>query len=255
VIRLDNVENSIDKSFKDSVASDKALDIAKDFLEVGLDSLLKDGLLKDIPIIGTVIGFGKIAWSIKDKQTLKKIAIFLSRLSNIPLKEREEFAEKLTEDKFKETISEKVILIIERLDETAKAEIVGNLFALYIRSYISKDRFLRFSNIVEKMFIGDLLALSKKSRYSIVNIETISWSEVEKNLLSAGLIDQTLSEKPSRTARGRGLNGVTEPSLEHKLNSLGQCLANIMYYDLNDTHFLEYLEYLKESLDADIKGF
>ncbi len=241
--------NILNKALHDSIISEEATSIAKDFSEVALDSILKDGLLKEIPIIGTLISLGKILTSLKDRQTIKKIVIFLSKLKDIPIKDRKDFASHMDDnDQFSESTSEKVLLLLERIDETSKAEIIGNLFKLYILNIIDKNDFMRFANIVERAYYQDLLSLSTKSNYfkSPVDV-TYHGYHVTGALMAFGLYDQIIENKPSVSARATGLlnSGITEPDLNWKLNPQGQLLANIMFYDMKDIDFIDYINDLK----------
>lgn len=235
------MDNKIDKALKDSIISDEALNIAKDYSEIVLDSILKNEMLKEVPIIGTLISLGKIAYSLKDRHTFKKLSIFLSKLSEIPIKDREKFVSKMEdEDQYNESTSEKILLLLKRLDETAKAEILGNLFKLYILEIINKYQFLRFASIVERAYINDLFELSTRSYYNNERKDSIYDRNKEKpGLLALGLFDQKITKK--------ALSEKNEIELTLKLNYLGQALANLMFYNLNDIEFIKYTIELKET--------
>ena len=51
--------------------------IAIDYMEMGLDSVMEDGLLKDVPIVSTVVALYKVGNSFKERHNLKKLYIFL----------------------------------------------------------------------------------------------------------------------------------------------------------------------------------
>lgn len=69
---------SLIPSFKESIFSDVA-DIAVDLGEIGIDSVLRDGLIKDIPIVSVFYKFANIATSIREQYLLKKTLIFLCK--------------------------------------------------------------------------------------------------------------------------------------------------------------------------------
>jgi len=56
------------------------LSLSKDLGEVGLDSLLENGLFKDAPIIGTGISIAKLINSVSDRILLTKIIHFINEL-------------------------------------------------------------------------------------------------------------------------------------------------------------------------------
>lgn len=247
-----NVENNINDSFKATIASDEALSLVKEYSEVALDSVLKEGVLKDIPLVGTLMGLYKIGYSLKERHTIKKILVFINQSAEIPKADRDAFLTKLSaNDQYKESVAEKVLLLIERLDETKKAEIVGNLFRLMVMGVIEKDHFLRLSGIVERALLYDLLALHYRHSYFGKDWEGDQPyyinSANEPALAAFGLMQLKLGSEPSKVARANGLmnSGLTDPTLGYEISSLGQELANLMMYDLESKDFKDHIADLK----------
>ena len=50
--------------FEDSLFGTSIADVGIEFAELGIDSILSDGILKDIPIVGTIVGVGKLAHNV-----------------------------------------------------------------------------------------------------------------------------------------------------------------------------------------------
>jgi len=142
----------INTSIKGEVAN-----ISKDFLEFGVDSFLKDGTLKDLPLIGPLFGLTQIGLNIHDKLFIKKIHHFLFELRDISIDERKKFTEKIETDKsFKTKVNENLLLIIDRFNDYTKAEYIGKLFAATINGNIDYRTFLKLSNIIDKSVCSDL---------------------------------------------------------------------------------------------------
>jgi|GEM_PF-1923270 len=245
------MDTQINASFKDTLNSDEALDLAKEYAEVALDSVIDEDTLKEIPIIGTIFGLYKIGSSIKDKHTLKKIAVFLNQLQNIPKEKKEAFLKKMeTNDKFKESIFEKTLLLLERLDETHKAEMVGNLFRMFIMEAIDKDKFLRLSGIVERLLLYDALALHFAYSYIYRDWDGVQpysmYHASHSSLFSQGLMEQKIVEKRSSRGRDMGYSELYIPdyTLELKITALGQDFANFILYDIKDPEFIKHLDYM-----------
>jgi hypothetical protein len=240
------MENKIDTSFKKTIVSDDALSLAKDYSEIALDALFEDGTIKEIPIIGTAISLFKIGSSLRDRHLLKKIVNFLNSLKDVPKEKREEFLKKIdSDDNFKENVFEKVMLILDRLDETSKAELIGNLFKLYIMGVFDKQKFLRFAGMAERLIYYDLMALHYRNSHFNRDWDGDQPYYVDhaatSSLTSMGLMEQKIIEVPSESARGRGIQGVSEPALTFKITPLGQELANYLIYDLNDRDFQDHI--------------
>jgi hypothetical protein len=60
-----------------------------------LDSFLDNGLVKDIPVLGTIVGLYKSSISISDKLFIKKVLHFLAELKDIPQDKRSEQIQKI----------------------------------------------------------------------------------------------------------------------------------------------------------------
>lgn len=69
------------KDFKESLisSSENAL---KDYLEIGIDRLIEDGILKDIPIVNSIISGLNIAKNVRDIILLKQTMLFINELNN-----------------------------------------------------------------------------------------------------------------------------------------------------------------------------
>lgn len=76
------------------------LSVVGDIGEVVLDSALEDGVLKDIPIIGAIVGAYKCIRNIDDMLFTKKLIAFLWGFKDVDPKEREEAIEKWEEDSY-----------------------------------------------------------------------------------------------------------------------------------------------------------
>ena len=73
--------NEIVPEFSDSLVIDSA-DILSDYLELGIDSVLENDNLKEIPIVKTFISVGRIARNIGERNLLKNLVIFINELNS-----------------------------------------------------------------------------------------------------------------------------------------------------------------------------
>lgn len=88
---IKKISNSFEQTLKDSNLLNVSIGIA----ETLSDSMLDDGLLKDIPVIGTIVGLGKTSIKITDLLFLKKVISFLSELEDVSIKDRKEMIDKI----------------------------------------------------------------------------------------------------------------------------------------------------------------
>ncbi|MXV17729.1 hypothetical protein [Hufsiella ginkgonis] len=139
------MENNIEESLSLSIDKNTLLDIGTDWAEFGLDTLL-DGPLKDIPVFGTILNFGKTGLDISNYYFTKKVASFLFNLSKISRDKRRSFADDLKNSEGKKRkVAERLVIVLNKYDETQKAQLLANAFAAYIENKISHDDFVLLS--------------------------------------------------------------------------------------------------------------
>jgi hypothetical protein len=152
-------------------------------MEIGIDSILKNGLLKDIPVINVLSGIWNTGVAIKDYRFSKKLLLFLHESSKLPLEKRLKLIEDLEDNEFQKEAGEKLIAIIDNIETSSKAILIGKLLNLFGQEIITKDEFWRVSFIIEKLPTRDILALKGWNNTDLNKVE-----HVRKHLyLSVGL--------------------------------------------------------------------
>ena len=79
----------LEQAQKDDLSS-----IAQDAAELGLDSLLDDGIVKDIPFVGTVMKLVGVGRGVREALFAKKILKFLFRIKDISTERRRAYEQK-----------------------------------------------------------------------------------------------------------------------------------------------------------------
>lgn len=135
-----------------TLRSDEVVSIASDAAEMGIDAALTEGLLKDVPIISTLMSLTKVGLTIRDRLFVKKLLKFLHELKSIPSKERQGMVEKLEGDSgYGRNAGEHLIEILERLDAHRKPEMTAIVFAAYVAGRIDIKTFHRLNNAIDKL--------------------------------------------------------------------------------------------------------
>lgn len=170
-----------------------SIDVGIDFLEMGLDSILEDSILKEIPIVKTVYAISKTGFAIREKHMLKKTIIFLQQLNSngVGNETYENYKQRLRENDehlYKEL--EHVIIYIDRIVDERKMLILANLYYNYISGNFLWDQFLEMVNIVDNLFISDLAELN-----NIYHKQTIFEYEVHNTISLNRLLTQNLISK------------------------------------------------------------
>ena len=153
--------SDVGTSLIETIKSSELGSLMQDFGEVALDSVAKDGLLKDIPVLNSIVGVAKLAISIRDTLLVKKILHFLRELGDTTEEERKKFLQEFEDDpKEQRKIGENLILLLDRLDNLDKPVMVAKLMKAYMKGEIrSYDEFAYYSAIVDRSPLLDLSAL------------------------------------------------------------------------------------------------
>src|SRR4030042_7133538 len=121
-----------------------------EYSELGLDSILDDGVVKDVPILRTLVGLAKVGFNIRDRIYIKKIAGFLAQVGQTTQEQREAFIEKYCGDT--KRFEEAVLLILEQADRFEKTVLIGKIFKACILGEITYEEVLRMSSMVNRAF-------------------------------------------------------------------------------------------------------
>jgi hypothetical protein len=181
----DNLEKTqqLSISLTETIKSSELTKVSGELIEVGIDSILKNGLLKDIPVINVLSGIWNTGVAIKDYRFSKKLLLFLHESSKLPLEKRLKLIEDLEDNEFQKEAGEKLIAIIDNIETSSKAILIGKLLNLFGQEIITKDEFWRVSFIIEKLPTRDILALKGWNNTDLNKVE-----HVRKHLyLSVGL--------------------------------------------------------------------
>ena len=184
--------NNFVKLTMDSLVNN-SIDVGIDFLEMSLDSILEDSILKEIPIVKTVYAISKTGFAIREKHMLKKTIIFLQQLNSngVGNETYENYKQRLREnDEHLYNELEHVIIYIDRIVDERKMLILANLYYNYISGKFLWDQFLEMVNIVDNLFLSDLDELN-----NIYQKQTIFEYEVHNTISLNRLLTQNLISK------------------------------------------------------------
>jgi hypothetical protein len=149
--------------------------------EVMLDAAQDDGILKDLPVIGTLFSIGRLASSISDWMFLNKMSRFACQLATVPEKEFRAFREKINADpKFRDRVGKNVLLLIERADDIEKPPLLGRAFAALIEGKVTEEQFRRMAAGINVALMDDINRLIEIKHTNFSS----SWAS---GLMSAGL--------------------------------------------------------------------
>ena len=228
-------EKSLSVAFSDSL-KEESISCIGEYVEIGLDAVMEDGILKDIPIVSTAIAFYKIGSSIKERHNLKKLLLFLNELNNGILNEqkRKEYQQKFqSNEKFRNQEIEYLLVLIDRYIIYDKPQMLAKLYLAYLDGTIIWEELTMYAEVIDRFLLLDCKFLTSESEayttYRNIGVEPIL------RLVALGLMVEE-SSNSLWTDDGRGGFAVTTASMErakskekrYKKTEFGEKLATIL---------------------------
>lgn len=153
--------NKIVPQFQNSLFSNIA-DSIPDIAEFGIDSILDEGILKDFPLMSTLVGVKNVAQNLHDRNLLRQTLAFVKELNNGQLDEKKkEKYKKIIDENPKKAEAElgRVLIILNQNIELSKSKILAAIFQEYINENIDWKTFCEFSEITRMFFVDDIYDL------------------------------------------------------------------------------------------------
>ena len=145
-------------AFKESIFNNPITDISTDLLEVGIDSVLEDGLLKEVPIIKTIIKATQVACDLRDRNLLKNTATFLCTLQSgeIAQENLQKYRQKLEIPGNAEKELGRVLIFLDRFIDNIKSKLLARIYSQYINQAFDWKTFCELSDVLDRLIIEDI---------------------------------------------------------------------------------------------------
>ncbi len=186
----------IDKSLSETLRKSDLQGVSVDITELILDSLLEESILKELPIVGSVLGIGKTVVTVKNQLFLKKILAFLSGVKDVPQEKRLRMIDQVNDsNKFRIKVGEKLVYILDKCDDYIDAKYISQLFAAFLKEEIEYQDFLKGSRIIQDLFVGDLeyFLENEPSIFSRELYLEEAPNEDELPLINAGILQSSIN--------------------------------------------------------------
>ena len=182
-----NLSGSLGKTLVESDLGNITTEIVESVLD---ETLLENSLLKEIPILSSLVSIGKTTASVKNYLFTKKLLAFLSGLSEVSHEKRKEAISRVNSDpKYKQSVGSKLLFIIESSQDHLTAKLISKLFVAFIKGELDYKEFCKSSLIINRLDYYDLetfLSLPDDA-YGRHGTEGIGLEEVDNFLINAGL--------------------------------------------------------------------
>lgn len=184
---MDKIVPAFETTLFDSTLSDACVDMA----ELGIDSLLDDGIFKSVPIVSVLIGLGKTAQNLHDRNLLKQTIKFINTFNEKTISpgKLEKHKEKLKSNpKFAEEELGRVLITLNSNVDIKKSEILAKFYRAYVDEQISWDDFCELSEVTSRLFLSDIKLLFAVYNKQIQDTSQCSAYQAER-LIAVGLLN------------------------------------------------------------------
>lgn len=211
------------KDFEKSLFND-SIDIIWDYMEINIDSLIEEGILKDVPIVKSIVSVLKIGKNIYDRNLLKQTLIFIKEFNrgNVSSENLQAYKYKIENDpkKCEEELG-RILVLLNNYVDTEKSVMLARLYRAYINKIINWDEFCEYSEIINRIFIQDLKILKDIYKGVIVDDKGANKFRIER-LYSTGLIGWN-----PKVMFSFGEQEITENKVN--INCIGRKFAEIVF--------------------------
>lgn len=145
-------------AFRQSIFNESLVDEVVSIAEIGIDSILSEGLLRDLPIFNLLLGASRTIKNIQERNLLKNTAIFINEINSQKIDEKklQKYKEKLSNEKLAERELGRVLILLNQYIDNIKCRILGRLFIEYVNQKITWEKFCELSDTISRFFLDDI---------------------------------------------------------------------------------------------------
>lgn len=142
--------------------SSETIEVAANIGEMALDSVLQEGVLRDIPILSTIASIYHMGSSIQNALFLRNIGTFLVELKIGRFKEKSiELMRKIGADEnFRKKVSDIILILNTKFENTKKAKILAGVLLALAERNIDENDFDLLCGIINELTINDYNIIS-----------------------------------------------------------------------------------------------
>ena len=197
---MDKIVPAFETTLLDSTLSDACIDMA----ELGIDSLLDDGVFKSIPIVSVLVGIGKTAQNLHDRNLLKQTIKFINTFNekSITPDKLQKYKKHLRNNpKFAEEELGRVLIVLNSNVDLKKSEILARFFRAYVEEQIDWDTFCELADVTSRMFGSDIKLLFAVYNKQISNTPQCRGYQAER-LIALGLLSSSVKSMTMSSISG-----------------------------------------------------
>lgn len=149
--------------------SDATKDLSMDIVEIGLDSVIENEILKELPFVKTVYAIAETSLAIREKFLLKKFLNFIKSFNEYDVDEKEIDKRKIAIKNNEKWIYKEIeflIIYLDDMDSVRKSKLLAKLYNEYLNKNINWERFCQFTEITNRLFSYDIDRIIEFYNYS-----------------------------------------------------------------------------------------
>lgn len=158
--------------FGKSLYDENLIDLSIDYADIGIDKIVDNDFVKDIPIIKTICALVSTSINIRERFLIKKYLVFLKAF-NENRADASSIAKRVEALNNKETWVTKeieyLIIFLDRNDSIKKSELIAILYSQYLNKKIDYNKFTQLIEIVDKLLIYDLSYIKEIYTYCYID--------------------------------------------------------------------------------------
>lgn len=126
---------------------DEIMSLLTDYGELTLDMFLRDGIIKELPIVGSTFSMIKISADIRDRIFLEKLKSFIENIEK-----NTKWQEKFSDIEECSRISKQLLYIVDSCDDDKKLKLIGMAFNYLVKGEMNKEDYFFTVNMISKSF-------------------------------------------------------------------------------------------------------
>lgn len=221
---MDKLVDDFEKSLFNS-----SKDVISDYLEIGIDSLMNEGILKEIPIVNTIVGVLKIGKNVHDRNLLKQTLTFINEFNKNKISRDKLDQYKITIENNPKRCEEelgRILLLLNNFIDKEKSIMLAKIFKAYIEKIINWNEFCEYSEIINRLFIQDINLLNMIYDGRVTDTTNRGDLYRVERLNSLGIIG--ISFKSTRITTINGVQQENRQDSYLSMNSNGRKFMNII---------------------------
>lgn len=129
------------------ILKDEIMSLLTDYGELTLDMFLRDGIIKELPIVGSTFSMIKISADIRDRIFMEKLKSFIEYIEK-----NTKWQEKFSDVEECSKISKQLLYIVDSCDDDKKLKLIGMAFNYLVKGEMNKDDYFFSVNMISKSF-------------------------------------------------------------------------------------------------------